>query len=233
MYRFVLIALLGLGACAPSIDPAAKASLDNWVAGLQTSNASYGDQGLERNPPKVGQWAEYMDTDPDGAVTRRVQKVVGEESGAYWIEAEQETYSGKSTMKILVATQDWSKPESMEIRRIISQQNDEQAQELPVFLAQAMAKPITSTFANSVETVNGPVETVSVPAGRFESHKLTTSGITLPLVGDTSGTSWVNMNVPLSAAVRIESNGGYRSELVSFGETGAKSVITGPVQKAL
>jgi hypothetical protein len=71
---------------------------------------------------------------------------------------------------------------------------------------------------------------VTVPAGSFAAHKITNEGINIPLIGDTSGTSWVNTSVPLSAAVKIESNNGYRSELVRFGQTGAKSAITGPVQ---
>jgi hypothetical protein len=231
MHRLVLIALLTLGACAPSVDPAAKASLDGWVSGLQTSGASYDGQGLERDPPKVGQWAEYKDIDRDGAVSRRLQKVVGEEGGAYWIETELETYSGTSVMKALVASPDWRKPAGMEIRRIISQTNGEQAQELPAFLANAMAGPVTSALAADFSVINGQVETVTVPAGRFESHKLTATGSSLPLIGDTAGTAWINMAVPLSGGVRFESADGYRSELTDFGETGAESAITGPVRK--
>lgn len=230
MHRLVLIALLTLGACAPSVDPSAKASLDSWVAGIQTKSASYGDRGLRRNPPKVGQWTEYKDVDSDGSVIRRVQKVVGEEGGAYWIETESENYEGKTAVKVLVAVQDWNRPEGIEIRRVITQPVGEQAQEVPTFLAKAVAQPITSAIMATVAVPNEPNETVTVPAGRFETRKMPTTGLSLPFIGDTAGTAWVNTTVPLSAAVKFESKNGFRSELIDFGETGATSIITGPVR---
>ncbi|NJO36684.1 MAG: hypothetical protein HC871_02505 [Rhizobiales bacterium] len=228
MKRFALAGLLVLSGCsfAPPVDPAAQAALNQWNAGVQTSTATFADQGIRRTPPVVGHWAEYRDLDADGTVSRRLQKVVGQEGDAYWLETESDTSSGGTTVKALVAMADWTRPDTMDIRRMISQPDGEAPQEVPALLAQSLAGSMMRSFSWTV--TEGPIETVGVPAGRFEARVLSSQGPSIPFLGDTSGTAWYNAAVPVSGVVKSASANGYRSELVAFGETGATSSIPLP-----
>jgi hypothetical protein len=231
MKRFAIVGLLALSSCsfAPPVDPAAQAALAQWNAGVQTSSATYGDQGIKRTPPVVGSWAEYRSIDGSGQISRDLQKVVGEEGGAYWIESENEAPSGKTVVKSLIWAADWNQPSNVEIRRSIMQPNGEAPTELPVALLGTLASSLANDFGLSASpSTNGPVEAVAVPAGRFEARKVASEGVPLPFIGDTATTVWFHAAVPVSGMVRSESADGHRSELVAFGESGAKSAIALP-----
>jgi hypothetical protein len=75
-------------------------------------------------------------------------------------------------------------------------------------------------------TTEGPVEEVTVPAGVFATRRVDSQAETI--FGTTRATSWTNSQVPITAAVRVEADDGSRSELVSFGVSGATSVIATP-----
>ncbi len=227
MKRLVILASFALAACAASVDPTAKASLDGWSQGLAAGSTRYGDDSA-RLPPAVGQWVEYRDLDAEGQPSRRKQKIVGAEAGAYWVELETESYDGSNVIKALIALDDWAKPDNIEIRRIIIQPAGEAPQELPVLIGQLAAKPLLAAFRS--QTTEGPMESVSVPAGVFEARRVTSEAETI--FGTSRATAWVNGKVPVTATVKVETDDGGRAELVDFGTSGATSVITGAVAPA-
>ncbi|MEZ5933960.1 MAG: hypothetical protein R3F54_18845 [Alphaproteobacteria bacterium] len=231
MKRFAIVGLFALSACSltPPVDPAAQAALTQWNAGVQTSSATYADHGLRHTPPVVGSWAEYRAIDDSGQVSRALQKVVGEEAGAYWIESENQAPSGTTVVKSLIFAADWSQPGNIDIRRSFTQSNGGEPRELPVAVLGTLPGSLASNVGFSVSPgANGPVETVAVPAGRFEARKGSSEGIALPFIGNTSTTAWFNAAVPVSGVVKTETANGYRSELVAFGDSGAESVMPLP-----
>jgi hypothetical protein len=104
----LLIAWLAAG-CRP--DPAKKPALDQRVARIPASNATYGAPRPVMHQPKVGQWVQYKRTSrgETGLVTT---KLVAQERGAYWIEMVMENYDGKTYMKMLVDFGDLKNPKT-------------------------------------------------------------------------------------------------------------------------
>jgi hypothetical protein len=229
MHRLAVLALLLLGACASPTDPAAKAALDAWNARVSESSASYPDQAGERLPIAVGQWVEYRDVDAEGEPSRRRQMVVGEENGAYWLELEHQSYAGTSVVRTLLAADNWSQPSNIDVRRVVLQTVGEPAREMPVLITQLAVKPILASL--QVQSWEGPIEAVTVPAGTFEARKISShyEGLFTSAEAD----AWINGHVPLTGMVEIHGEDGSRSELVGFGTSGARSAIIGPVGSLL
>src|SRR5437764_13264199 len=84
---FVGCALV-LAACAPSIDPAAKADIDGRMAALQSAGGTVpAPPSYEPLPLVAGQWSQYKMIDDKGQPSFLTYQGDGEGGGAFWIDA--------------------------------------------------------------------------------------------------------------------------------------------------
>jgi hypothetical protein len=212
--------------CGPSVDPAAKADLDRRLAQLTTSEETF--------PPSeaylpmaftVGQWTEHRITDDQGGKSLVTYKLVGQESGAFWLEIVKDTYQGREVAKMLVSLLSGRDPAGMEIREL----RIKKGKGAPVNVDPG-ALDVRAQYRASLDLLAMSLETqekddVRVPAGHFIGcYKIQTSGAWGPWPGPSVVCS--HPSVPLSGVVRAVPVGQHGlMELVSFGVTGAESEL--------
>src|SRR4051812_7464887 len=93
-----------LVACAPSIDPAAKADIDKRVSALGAPRQSFPTPtGFEPLPFAVGQWTRHKLVDDKGQPSFMTYKVLAQEGDAFWLEVVTDQYAGRTIMKMLLA----------------------------------------------------------------------------------------------------------------------------------
>ncbi|HVV50289.1 MAG TPA: hypothetical protein VHO06_11560 [Polyangia bacterium] len=219
----LLAGALLLGACGPSIDPAAKADIDGRVAALQAGGGVLpAPATFEPMPLAAGQWAQYKMVDDKGQPSFLTYKVLGEEGGAYWIETLNESYYGRTAQKMLLAFGNRFDPSQIEVRGVITLDRRGNVNPMPP----AMLPLLQSTFKSALATLaiswqGLPQESATVPAGRFDGcyHARTEAqwGPWRSLAD-----SWRHPAVPLSGLVRSQGvDRPFTMDLVAFGATGA------------
>ena len=214
-------------ACGPSIDPAAKADIDKRVSVLQagTNAVPAPAPGMyEPMPFAVGQWTQYKMTNDKGEPSFLTYKVIGQDGNAVWLEIVNETYSGRTMQKMLVAFGNRMDPGQVEIRAVSTKDAKGNVQEMPppvISLMQSTYRGVLSTMIINWQGL--PQESASVPAGRFDGcFKARTDAQWGPWrsVAD----SWSHPAVPLSGAVRSQGvDHPFTMELAAFGTSGATS----------
>jgi hypothetical protein len=217
------LALLALGACGPSVDPAAKADIDRRVAALSAAQTSVpAPSSFEPMPLAAGQWSQYKMVDDKGRPAFLTYKILGEEGGAFWMEVVHDSYVGRSTQKMLVAFGSRRDPAEIEIRALKTKDPKGRVNELPPPAIALMQSLYRGAVAGLVIHWQGlPQEAASVPAGRFDGcYRVRSDAQWGPWksVAD----SWSHPAVPLSGAVRSQGvDRPFTMELVAFGLTGA------------
>lgn len=220
------IALVG---CAPSINQQTKAHVDTWRAKLAAADTSFSEQPFTMAGWKLvpGAWAQYLVTQEGQGPAQITYKVLEAEGDDVWLEIERWDYSSHAVMKLLVSSvTQLTDAESFKPKRIISQQDDEAAQEMPPFLLEMMAKPMVGAVRIDWEET-GSTESLAVLAGRFAGakrvHVKTESAF-----GTHETDSWGHGAVPMTGLVKsTSSDGKYTMELVAFGASGAVSALVG------
>lgn len=232
----VLVSALALAGCGsgssfagrgPSIDSAAKADIDQRIAAMAPSGATFAPPAwLAPMPLQVGQWTQHKMVSQKGEPSLLTYKIVGEEGGAYWIEVANEGYYGKTVNKILVSVGDRSNPSTLDIRAIKMKDTHGKVSEVQGPTLQMM-KPMVEASVNmlAVSWQGLPQESASVTAGTFTAcFKAMTDarwGI-----WRSSATSWMHPNVPISGLVKsVGIAQPITMELVGFGGSGATSEI--------
>jgi hypothetical protein len=212
--------------CGPAVDHAAKADLDRRLAQLPTSEETF--------PPSesylpmafvVGQWTEYRTTDDKGNAALVTYKLVGQETGAYWLEIVTDSDQGHKAAELLVAMSAGRDPAGMEIRAIRIKKGNG----APVDVEPGVLSPqVRAQYRASLDLLAMPVEgddkdDVRVPAGHFIGcYKVRTADVWGPWPGPAIACS--HPSVPLSGVVRATPVGKTGlMELVGFGTTGAES----------
>jgi hypothetical protein len=217
------LSALALAACGPSIDQAAKTDIDRRVSALRANTAVVpAPTTFEPIPIAVGQWSQYKMVDEKGQPSFLTHKIVGQEGGAYWLEAIHETYSGRMVQKMLVTFGNRMDPGQIEIRAVKTKDYKGNVNELPpsmMPLLQSMYKGIVSSLV--IHWQGLPQESTTVPAGRFDGcYRARSEAQWGPWksVAD----SWSHPAVPLSGAVRSQGiDKPFTMDLVAFGLTGA------------
>jgi hypothetical protein len=214
-------------ACGPSIDPAAKADIDKRVSVLQagTNAVPAPAPGMFAPMPfAVGQWTQYKLTNDKGEPSFLTYKVTGQDGNAVWLEIVNETYSGRTVQKMLVAFGNRMDPGQVEIRAVSTKDAKGNVQEMPppvISLMQSTYRGVLSTMIINWQGL--PQESATVPAGRFDGcYKARTDAQWGPWrsVAD----SWSHPAVPLSGAVRSQGvDHPFTMELAAFGTSGATS----------
>ncbi len=228
--RFALPAVslcLLLFACGPSIDAAAKADVDRRVAAFVPSGQGFpAPAALVPKPLAVGQWTQHRLTGEKGEYSLITYKIVGEDSGAYWVEVANENYYGKTVTKILLSVGDRMNPNTMEIRAVKTKDKHGKVTEIDGSMIQLM-KSMWQGSANMLAVAwrGLPQEAMNVVAGNFAAcFKARTE----PSWGGwhAASTTWMHPWVPINSLVKSAGiDRPSTMELVGFGETGATSEI--------
>lgn len=214
---------LALGACGPSIDPAAKADIDGRVAALQAGGGvTPAPASFEPLPLAAGQWSQYKMLDDKGQPSFLTYKVLGEEGGAFWIETLNETYFGRTAQKMLIAFGNRMDPSQIDIRAVVTLDKRGNVNPMPP----AMMPLLQSTFKSAVSALvinwqGLPQESATVPAGRFDGcFRARSEAQWGPWKSNAD--SWRHPAVPVSGLVRSQGlDHPFTMELVAFGSTGA------------
>jgi len=215
---------LTLGACGPSIDPAAKADIDGRVAALRSTTGSPvpPPNTYEALPLAPGQWTQYKMTDDKGEPGFLTYKILGQEGGAYWIEILNEHYTGVTTQKMLVAFGSRIDPSQLDIRAVVTRDRRGNVTEMPPAMIPLIRSTLQGILASMVINWQGlPQEPAVVPAGHFEGcFRSRTSAQWGPW--KSTADAWAHPMVPLSGIVRTQGlDHPFTMELVAFGMTGA------------
>ena len=218
-----LFVALVLGACGPSIDPAAKADIDGRVAALQSGGSTLpAPLSFEPMPLAAGQWVQYKMVDEKGQPSFLTYKVLGQEGGAFWIETLHESYTGRTAQKLLIAFGSRTDPGQIEIRAVVTLDRRGTVNPMPpsmMPLVQSMFKGVVSSLVIYWQGL--PQESATVPAGRFDGcYRARNEAQWGPWSSMTD--SWRHPAVPLSGVVRSQGvDRPFTVELVAFGTTGA------------
>lgn len=221
----ILLALAASAGCAPSVDPAAKADIDRRLAALGTPTQSYGaPTGFAPMPFQTGQWTVHKLTDDNGRPSFMTYKIVGEDSGAFWLETVTETYSGKTMLKMLVAIPNRMDMGSVDIRAVSFKDNKGHVTSFDGPMLALMRNTYKNVISTLVVSWQGlPQEDTTVPAGKFTGcFKARTDATWGPW--HAASVSWSHAAVPLSGLVKSQGvDKPNTMELVAFGLAGAQS----------
>jgi len=218
---------LSSAACGPSIDPAAKADIDRRVSVLQAGSTAVPAPApgmFAPMPFAVGQWTQYKMTNDKNEPSFVTYKVIGQDGNAVWLEIVNESYTGRTMQKMLVAFGDRMDPNQVEIRAVSTKDAKGTVQEMPPPVISMMQSTFRGVISTLIINWQGlPQESASVPAGRFDGcFKARTDAQWGPWrsVAD----SWSHPAVPLSGAVRSQGiDHPFTMELAAFGTSGAVS----------
>ncbi|MCL2448840.1 MAG: hypothetical protein FWD17_07835 [Polyangiaceae bacterium] len=225
--RLSFLAVLPLVvACAASIDPAMRASIDQQVAALKPSDQVYPAPTTKTPMPlSPGQWTKIKLVDKSGRPSFMTYKVIGQEGDASWIEMVTESYSGRTVIKMLVAYGDRTDPKQVDIRHAIAKIRDN----APIDYQGPMLAIVQGTFKEVakglvVQWEGLPQETKKVPAGVFtDAYKADTE---VSFYGFSSRAKvWSHSAVPVQGLVHSENEDGSTLDLVDFGLSGATSEL--------
>jgi hypothetical protein len=220
----LLVPVLALAACGPSIDPAAKADIDRRFSAAPNMDETY--------PPSesylpmafaVGQWTQHRIRDEKGAQILTL-KLVGQENDEYWIEAVTESYEGREVVKMNVAMLKGRSPSGMEIRSLRIKKGTAAAVDVePSALPELRQRYRPSLDLLAVSFDSTLKDDARVPAGHFIGcYKTQSRRAWGPWQKPT--VLCVHPSVPLSGVVRGEASGETQGliELIGFGTNGAE-----------
>jgi hypothetical protein len=226
---FLAVAAMGIlfAACGASADSAARADLERRLAQVPTSEETF--------PPSesflpmafvVGQWTQYRLTDDKGRASLVTYKLVGQESGGYWLEIVTETYQGREAAKLLVALPSGRDPAGMEIHALRIKKGRGAPVDVDpgaVLAARVRYRASLDLLAMSIDGQDK--DDVRVPAGHFIGcFSVQTPGPWGPW--QTPSLVCSHPSVPLSGVVRAAPLAKTAlMELVGFGATGAESEL--------
>jgi hypothetical protein len=220
-------ALLSLGGCGPSINAASKADIDRQIAALQAPSASIpapaaGD--FRPMPLAAGQWAKFKIVNDKGEPSFYTYKILGEESGAFWVEVAMDSYQGKTLQKMLVFFGSRTDPKEAEIRAVATRDVRGNVNELPREMMPMMQNLYKGAVASLILSWQGlPQESATAPAGNFAGCYKTRSKAQWgpwKSVAD----SWSHPSVPINGLVKSRGvDKRFDMDLVGYGLTGATS----------
>lgn len=219
----LFLCALALGACAPSIDPAAKADIDGRVAALQTAGGTIpAPATFDPMPLAVGQWSQYKMVDDKGQPSFLTYKVLGEEGGAFWIETLNQSYFGRTAQKMLIAFGSRTDPSQIDIRAVVTLDKRGNVNPMPPAMMPLLQSTFKSAVSALVINLQGlPQESTIVPAGHFDGCFRARNEAQWGPWKSTAD-SWRHPAVPVSGLVRSQGlDHPFTMELVAFGTTGA------------
>jgi hypothetical protein len=174
-------------------------------------------------PMAAGQWATYKLISDKGEPSFITMKLVAQEGTFFWYELINESYYGKSAMRMLVDFGDRKNPDSITIKAAKLKDNKGQVTEYPAEMIGMMNSILRGNMGPIiVDWANMPQEDTSVPAGKFTGCYKTKTSVSFAGFKSTS-TALGHTVVPLSGLVRSIGDKGDSMELVAYGTSGAQS----------
>jgi hypothetical protein len=218
-----LIAALGLG-CSSGFDPAVKADLDRRIAAFPTSDETYPPSDVYSPMPFApGQWTQHRIHDDKNGAELLTFKLLGMETGGYWIETITESYAGREAARMLVFLRGGRDTSAIELRGVRIKKGDGPAVDLDA-TADPMARnhiyQALDLLAVAVESQEK--DDARVPGGHFIGcWKHQTPGPWGPWQKPSNVCA--HPSVPLSGIVFAKpTDGSALMELVAWGLSGAE-----------
>jgi hypothetical protein len=225
--RLVLstLPLVLVSACAPSIDAAAKADVDQRVAALGAPRQSFpAPGGFVPMPFAAGQWTRHKLVDDKGQPSFMTYKVLSQEGDAFWMEIVTDQYAGRTMLKMLLAISNRMDPSSIDVRAVSIKDKNGRVTSLDGPMLSLLRSSYQGALSTLVMSWQGlPQEDAVVPAGTFSGcFRARTDASWGPW--HSANTSWSHAAVPLSGLVKSQGIDKPTSmELVEFGLSGATS----------
>ncbi len=238
--RISLISVsLGLiiSACAPSINPALKSSVDKQVASFRQQSAEYPaaqhpatqDPATSDAPSmRAGQWAIYISRDKEGRPTVFQQKLLKAEGDVYTVETLVTNYYERDLIQMQMRITNIHDLDGIEIIAMKDKNADGKVHvydETELRLANDLMDKDTGFIFFKMGKVVG-TEDVSTPAGTFkgaEKRVATVKVFAIPMKVE----QWHHDAAPFAGVVKSGRPGkdSGTMELVRFGMQGAKSAF--------
>ncbi len=223
----VLAALLFLGACAASVDPALQNRIAVWFN--KTSSASFEASSVYEKPMAfaVGQYVVQGTTDGDEHTIHRTA-LVGKEGDTWIMEVTSITSSAETVMQMAVngmeKVQQTMNSDDLDIKWVKIRDKDGDVQTIDG-MTLSLAKGAYSKALTGIAMKFDPelgMAMVRVPAGTFNGCTKAMSKVET-FFGDYESESYLHPKVPLNGVVRsISKDNGAVTELLEFG-TNAKA----------
>jgi hypothetical protein len=224
----IFIAAVSLSACGHSANPALQADIDKRVLSFKefSDNVYEAPQTAAPLPLAVGQWTRYKMMDKEGKPALMTFKVIGEDSGAFWLETVRETYYEKQVTQLLLDLGKGRSVDDVEVRAMKQKIDDHSPTEFPgsmLSLMKHLWKPMVENMV--VDWQGKDQDDMRVPAGVFS--KCYQAYSTVSFLGSTEKTrNWSHPVVPLGGMVRSQSVDSTMSMvLLEFGLSGATSEL--------
>lgn len=218
----------GLCACSQSVNPEMQSSIDKRVLSFKefSDNVYEAPQTNTPLPLAVGQWTRYKMMDKEGKPALMTYKVIGEDSGAFWLETVRETYYEKQVTQLLLDLGKGRSLDDVEVRAMKQKIDDHSPTEFPgsmLSLMKHLWKPMVENMV--VDWQGKDQDDMRVPAGVFS--KCYQAYSTVSFLGNTEKTrNWSHPVVPLGGMVRSQSVDSTMSMvLLEFGLSGATSEL--------
>ena len=227
-----------LVACGPKINPAYQMRVDRILAEHPAKdNRIEAPRTLAPQPWKVGQWAIYKVWETNGDIGFERLSVVKQDDCGIWVETFHVSPRTKTISQVCFermpfdSDPDKAVKQALDLVRIMkTKSGDEPVQTIDFSTPQgAMMRGMMQGMSQGMyfdwridDSV--PREVISVPAGTFVQAAQITATVRLGFITLTSQV-WVHPAVPLNGSVRTEGPKGYRTELLAYGLSGAKSEL--------
>jgi hypothetical protein len=213
------------GGCGPSLDPAAKADIDQRSARIPKPSQTFPAPAEARALPlAAGQWTQYRAADDKGRPSFLTYKLIDEELGSWWLEIVNESYFGRTVTRLLVYLGDRQSLDVLDIKAMKLRDKDGNVTDAPPETL-AMAKSLWGGLLSPlvIHWDGAAQEDVTAPAGSFAgAYKAHTPADWGPFKSESD--AWSHPAVPLTGLVRSQGKDKpTRLELVAFGEKGARS----------
>ncbi len=230
--RTTCLAAAALALACASTNPAMKQRTDALLAGGAAGRTVSGFSGaFSAKPWRAGQWV-LVATRVKGEPSVLRMSIVEQDARGVWIEYETQDYRQHAITKVLYARQPTSADEAFDLMQAIVTKRDEEKPQTIDFadpknpmmgMMKGMAKSMVKGFQPSLEEVKSlGRQDVTVRAGTFRAC----AGYAMKGPDGKEHRGFIHAGVPINGLVRGESTDGeVTSELLDFGDTGAKSVL--------
>jgi hypothetical protein len=181
----------------------------------------------ELGPLSVGQWTRYR-LDDRGRTSIVTHKVIGEESGAFWVEFVTGAADAGTVLALLVHAPDRVDPARAEIQAAKVRMPNGLLKEIRgaelKLTEDAYKRMVADLFSPSMSGL--PQSDTTTPAGTFRGCYRQKAALAF-VSSDSESTVWRHPGVPLSGVVRSQSSDAKLTvELLAFGTEGAESELS-------
>jgi hypothetical protein len=240
---FSAITFLSAASCTSTPKPELVAELNALEGRSTTTTAQPAQQTYKPQPIRPGQWVQHLITAEDGSKQSFKQQILegGPAPSSFWMETEILTPTHKTISKSLVSVnssavkttsgrQEFFLKDLVNVERIQTWNTENQeAEEIPPELVKMVGSSMANTQVISEAQFSG-ARNAKVRAGFFQGcFDMKSKGRMAIFSGEFNGC--LHSAVPLSGIVVGQDNRGNNWELIGYGQTGAKPLLTAPVRK--